>query len=99
MSDGILAVPGKATRAAVQSADILLGEAPSVTLALAWIAEVFARYPGCLVAAVRHDGGAWCAIAARDRDIEVDRPSPGRRLDRAAAQRAAHERYERIVRS
>ena len=99
MSDAVVVALAGVDRATAQSADVLLGEAPDLALALRWLDEVFTRYPGCLVGAVRHGRGRWFVVTERGGSAEVHHAAPGRRLDLPAVRTAAHRYHERIVRS
>jgi hypothetical protein len=93
----IVAVDGRSDRAVLQSADIVLGEAPNPMVAAWWIASVFARYPGCLVAAVRHDHGHWCELATRGQEPDLVRPCFGERLTEHDVEVMARARHEGLV--
>ncbi|GLW92424.1 hypothetical protein [Actinokineospora globicatena] len=55
--DVVLVHWANTSRAARQSADVLLAEHHDQDAARRWAARTLAEYPGCLVAAARHDGG------------------------------------------
>lgn len=93
----VVAVDGESARATSQSADIILCEVATHTAAAWWITSIFVRYPGCLVAAARHDHGHWCELAAREQAPELVRPRFGERLSRQAVEDVARGRYERLV--
>jgi hypothetical protein len=64
--EAFLVVERAGSRSTLQSADIILGEAESRVAAARWVAATFARYPGCVVAGVRHRHGAWGVLSTRD---------------------------------
>jgi hypothetical protein len=63
--DALLVVARRGSRSALQSADIIIGVATSVTAATRWIGATFDAYPGCVVAGAWHEHGAWALLAAR----------------------------------
>jgi hypothetical protein len=63
--DAVLVLARLGSRSALQSADIILGDAPAMTDGLRWIAATFHTYPGCVVVGVCHDKGAWALFSTR----------------------------------
>ncbi|WP_158224453.1 MULTISPECIES: hypothetical protein [Amycolatopsis] len=90
MCDHVIARATASSRAVLQCADIILGEAPDLTSATWQVTCLLTRFPGCVVVAVRHAGGRWCVIGPRDRESWLLRPGFGTRIGWAAlAVRAA----------
>jgi hypothetical protein len=65
IDEALLVLERLGSRSALQSADIILGDAASVTAAVRWIDATFAAYPGCVVAGACHQHGAWALLATR----------------------------------
>jgi hypothetical protein len=98
-TDATVAIDGASTRPWLQSADLILGEAPSLATCARWIAEVFARYPGCVVAGARHTGSRWLLVAVRNgQRLEVHASAPGE-LNRHDLDEAARATYATWIRS
>jgi hypothetical protein len=63
--DALLVLEQPGSRSALQSADIILGAAASITAGVRWIGTTFDAYPGCVVAGACHEQGAWALFATR----------------------------------
>jgi hypothetical protein len=86
-----VAIEGATTRPWLQSADLILGETSSLATGTRWTAEVFARYPGCVVAGARHADGRWLLVAVRNgQRLTVHAPAGLTHRDLEAAARDAY---------
>ncbi len=63
--DALLVLERLGSRSTLQSADIILGHATSITGAVRWIDTTFETYPGCAVAGACHARGMWALFATR----------------------------------
>jgi hypothetical protein len=93
----VVATDGRSPRKLLQSADIVLGEVRTRAEGGTWVDTIFARYPGCLVAAVRHHRGRWCLLAIRGGPPVLIYGGVRVRLFRHAVEALALDRYSRLV--
>jgi hypothetical protein len=91
IGDATVAIDGATTRPWLQSADLILGETPSLATGTRWIAEVFAHYPGCVIAGARQVDGRWLLVAVRNgQRLTVHVPAGLSHRDLEAAARDAY---------
>lgn len=64
-NDALLVVEQPGSWSALQSADVILGTATSITAAARWIRTTFHIYPGCVVVGAYHEHGRWALLATR----------------------------------
>jgi hypothetical protein len=87
--EAVVAVDGVSPRAWLRAADIVLGEHRTRRQARRWIAEIYRRYPDCLLAVARQRRGRWCVVGFPARDITLS----GARFDLADAEQLGRMVY------
>ncbi|GAB3587283.1 hypothetical protein GCM10027445_67200 [Amycolatopsis endophytica] len=99
MSEELLARSSFANRQHLQCADVILLEAVTLVQASWQLSSTFARYPGCLVVAVRHECGQWALLAVREHGFRMVRPGFAERIGWPALEARARDTYSRAVAS
>jgi hypothetical protein len=67
--EAVVAVDGVSSPAWLRVADVVISEHRTRRQARRWIADVYRRYPDCLLAVARQRRGRWCLVGLPARNI------------------------------